>query len=316
MAVNPPQYVETNGQQSWPPPIVFEKVNFNGFVLQGERTLLQDLIDRQLNQPCGGAMRFHVPSRFLLLYFADFPKCYFEVMKNMGWSSQREAAIWMPLLRRDNRDPAIQRLCVYSPYVFVDNPVALTAGREVFGFFKESGSIGMPDDPGNAGAYTLETLGAVKYNSATKIGPVKLLRLDSDVGSGSHPWADLRDAVARVGHGLELSSVIAAPDGAAEDGDWDWDPLFSLTPSIVFLKQFRSIGAGQDACYQAIAEVVPKISAFHGVELEHLVHFHLNTVESHPLAGDLGLADQTVRLAFNARFDMRFPAGQVLWEAR
>jgi hypothetical protein len=314
MAVNLPQYVETNGQQSWPPPIVFEQVHFHGFVLQGKRNLLQDLIDRQLNQPCGGAMHFHVPSGLVLLYFADFPHCYFEVMQNKGWSSQREAAIWVPLLRRDNGHPTIQRLCVYSPYVFVDNPVALTAGREVFGFFKESGSIGLPGDPDNEDAYTLETIGAVKYSSTTKIGPVKLLRLDCDAGSGSHPWANLRDAIARVGRGLALSSVITAPDGEAEDDDSD--PLFSLTPSMVFLKQFRSIGAGQDACYQAITEVVPKISAFHGVELERSVHFHLKTIESHPLAGDLGLADQAVQLAFNARFDMRFPAGQVLWEAQ
>ena len=313
MAVNPPQYVETNGQQSWPPPIIFEKVNFHGFVLKGNRKLLQGLIDRQLNQPCGGALRFHVPSELVLLYFADFPHCYFEVMKDLGWSSQREAAIWVPLLRLDSGDPTVQRLCVYSPYVFVDNPVALTAGREVFGFFKESGSIGLPGDAGNQGAYTLETIGAVKYSSTTKIGPVKLLRLDSGGATGSHPWTNLRDAVARVRDGLALSSVIAAPDGAAEDDDSD--PLFSLTPSMVFLKQFRSIGAGHDACYQAITEVVPKISAFHGAELEHPVHFHVKTVESHPLAGDLGLTDQTVRFAFSARFDMRFPSGQVLWEA-
>jgi hypothetical protein len=313
MPVNPPQYVETNGQQSWPPPIVFEKVNFHGFVLHGKRKLLQELIDRQLNQPCGGAMRFDVPSSHVLLYFADFPHCYFEVMQKKGWSSQREAGIWVPLLLY-NGDARIPRLCIYSPYVFVDNPVALTAGREVFGFLKESGSIGLPGDPHNAGAFTLETIGAVKYDSTTKIGPVRLLRLDSEGGIGGRPWANLRDAVARVGHALEFASVIAAPGGATQEGDSD--PLFSLTPSMVFLKQFRAIGAGHDACYQAITEVVPKVSAFHGFELEHPAHFHLETLESHPLACDLGLADQTVRLAFNARFDMRFPAGRVLWEAK
>jgi hypothetical protein len=307
-----PQYVETNGQQSWPPPIIFESVNFHGFVLHGKRKLLQDLIDRQLNQPCGGALRFQVPSAHVLLYFADFPHCYFEVMRNKGWSSQREAAIWVPLLLHNDAG-MIPRLCIYSPYVFVDNPVALTAGREVFGFFKESGSVGLPGDPGNARAYTLETIGAVKYSSTTKIGPVKLFSVDSHEESGGHRWETLRDAVARVGQVLELSSVIAAPGGAAEDGDSD--RLSFLTPSMVFLKQFRAIGAARDACYQAITEVVPNISAFHGFELGHPTHFHLETVESHPLACDLGLADQTVRLAFNVRFDMRFPAGQVLWKA-
>lgn len=313
MVANPPQYVETNGQQSWPPPIVFEKVNFHGFVLRGKRNLLQDLIDRQLNQPCGGAMRFHVPSSHVLLYFADFPHCYFEAMQNMGWSSQREAAIWVPLLFY-NGDARIPRLCIYSPYVFVDNPVALTAGREVFGFFKESGSIGLPGDSGNQDSYTLDTIGAVTYSSTTKIGSVRLLSLDSPIRSEGHPWDTLRDAMVRVGQSFELSSIIAAPGDAAADGDSGLQ--ISLTPSMVFLKQFRAIGAGHDACYQAITEVVPKISAFRGFELGHSAHFHLKTLESHPLACDLGLADQTVRLAFNARFDMQFPAGQVLWEAK
>jgi hypothetical protein len=310
MAVQPPQYVETNGQQSWPPPIVFENVNFHGFVLRGNRKRLKDLIDHQLNQPCGGALRFHVPSAHVLLYFADFPHCYFEVMQNMGWSSQREAAIWVPLLM-DHGVGTIPRLCIYSPYVFVDNPVALTAGREVFGFFKEFGSIGLPGDPGNVGAYTLETIGAVCYDSKTKIGPVSLLSLDGHGKSGSRPWESLRDAIERVGQVLELSSVIDAPGGVQNESD----PLLSLTPSMVFLKQFRGIGAGRDACYQAITEVVPKVSAFRGLELAHPAHFHLETVQSHPLADDLGLADQTVRLAFNAQFDMRFPAGQILWKA-
>lgn len=307
-----PKYVETNGQQSWPPPIIFEQVNFHGFVLRGRRELLQDLIDRQLNEPCGGALRFHVPSSHVLLYFADFPHCYFEVMQNLGWSSQREAAIWVPLLLHSG-DGMIPRLCIYSPYVFVDNPVALTAGREVFGFFKESGSIGLPGDSGNTGAYTLGTIGAVKYSSTTKIGPVKLLSVDSHERTGGHAWETVRDAMVRVGRGLELSSLIAAPDGMSEDGDSN--PLLSLTPAMVFLKQFRSIGADRDACYQAITEVIPKVSAFRGFELQHPAHFHLETVQSHPLADDLGLANQTVRLAFNARFDMRFPAGQVLWKA-
>jgi hypothetical protein len=305
------QYVETNGQQSWPPPIVFEKVDFHGFVLRCKRELVQDLIDRQLNKPCGGVLRFHVPSSHVLLYFADFPRCYFEVMRDKGWSSQREAAIWVPLLL-DNGDE-IRRLCIYSPYVFVDNPVALTAGREVFGFFKESGSIGLPGDPNNARAYMLDTIGAVAYSSETKIGPVRLLSIESHEKPGGHPWDTLREAVARVRQGLELLPDLEAPIGAAEDNHSA--TLLSLTPSMVFLKQFRSIGADQDACYQAITEVVPKISAFYGFELEHRGHFHLETVESHPLACDLGLADQTVRLAFKARFDMRFPGGRILWKA-
>src|ERR1700735_4537390 len=110
------QYVETNGQQSWPPPIIFKKVDFNGFVLRGKRKLLQDLVDRQLNQPCGGVLRFEVPISHVLLYFADFPRCYFEVMRDKGWSSQREAAIWVPLLLING--DATRRLCIYSPYVF------------------------------------------------------------------------------------------------------------------------------------------------------------------------------------------------------
>jgi len=319
MAVTSANYITHGGAQSWAPPIIFRNASLYGFVLKGDRKRMQALINRLLNEACGGALDYAVISDYALLYFADFPHSYFESMSNMGWSSEREVGIWVPLvqLRTSAEGKKVVQLCCFTPYIFVDNPVALTTGRDVFGFFKEYGWIDMPASVVPSNGFRLETIAAKTYSADTQIKRLPLLALQPGAANAaradSRPWTALRDAAECLGR------VMGLPQGIEQTGatwpDGGWDQLIESGSPLVFLKQFRSISATPQACYQAIAQVSAQVDNFRGMELEPAYSFQLEPLASHPITSELGLADQRAQLAFRVGFDMTFPGGEVLWTA-
>jgi hypothetical protein len=94
--------------------------------------------------------------------------------------------------------------------------------------------------------------------------------------------------------------------------------LFPSAPQLaVSLKQFRDIGDGERACYQAITQLVHRTTRHRGARLlpgrfECLVQ----PLEGHPVLWDLGLRRrQPVALALATDYDAVVGAGPALWEA-
>ncbi len=324
MSASPPRYITHGGMQSWPPPIVFQDATLHGFVLKGSHAAMQTLVDTLLNEPAAGAAQYLALSDYALLYFASFPHSYFAAMQQMGWSTEREVGIWIPVIKlavEDGVKVAVQ-LCCFTPYVFVDNAVALTAGREVYGFFKEYGWISLPDDPGSPlSGYGLETIGAKVFSPKTEIKRIRLLSVTPSSGAGAAPAAAPAPAPTAVWGSpeeamVQIARVMGLPQSLGAEGlqiaASEWDRLLKAPTPLVFLKQFRDVGSNTDACYQAITEASAAVSAFRGVEFASGFDFVLEDLASHPIGTDLGIASQSVALAFSSGFDMTFLGGKTL----
>ncbi|MGH2864997.1 MAG: hypothetical protein ACRDJX_07070, partial [Solirubrobacteraceae bacterium] len=80
----------------------------------------------------------------------------------------------------------------------------------------------------------------------------------------------------------------------------------------VFLKQFRDAGAADTACYQAVVEAPAQISNLRWCPSLSEWTITIHPLDSHPIANELGVADQTTRLTCQLDFDMTVGAGTVV----
>jgi len=310
------KYIMHGGEQSWSPPVIFKDAAVEGFVLRGDCSLLQALVDKLLNGPSGGAVHYRVLSDYVVLYFADFPHSYFKSTRNMGWSSEGEVGIWVPVFRLSPvKTPGGSiRLGCFSPYVFVDNPVALTTGREVYGFFKEFGWIGLspPEDP--IRQLTLDALAAQAFSPQTQIQRLRLLSVQANAPrTTQEEWTSVGAALRRIAEAMELREGLAAC--GVDATEQALNELLLVPMPLVFLKQFRAITESDEACYQAVTQAQSDVTNFQGCSFEQGHQFRLIRLESHPLAAELGLYDQPTRLAFRVQFDMTFLGGELIWKA-
>ena len=64
---------------------------------------------------------------------------------NFGRFVERETAFWVLTI-----DKTKKRLYWFIPYIFVDNTYAMAMGRELYGFPKSVGTMGLPPSPDQA----------------------------------------------------------------------------------------------------------------------------------------------------------------------
>lgn len=148
-----PAYVERGGDAVLRPPYEARNVDFFGFAIRASRPALDSILDRYINEPSqevlGRPKRdFRAATDTVLVIFTNTPRLgstdRFDV--DQGSTSEREVSLWVLGV-----DPATEDLGFFVPYIFNDSPVAVTTGREVFGFPKRLAAVGMPtvemDDP-------------------------------------------------------------------------------------------------------------------------------------------------------------------------
>jgi hypothetical protein len=86
-------------------------------------------------------------------------------------------------------------------------------------------------------------------------------------------------------------------------------------PPQIFLKQFRSVSNGERASEQQITDGTVTVKRISGRPLLSEFQFRLHRLDSHPVAAELGVENQTTRLAFEIEMDFVLEDGRVLWQA-
>jgi len=119
-------------------PFVARDVRMYGFIFQGVEARLNDLCTRYLNEPMQGQFQYSpMPPHWVVLTFTETrslaPKN--PPFADLGCAPEREAAFWIWVHRSDGQSAPVS----FSPYIFVDNPIAIIQGREIYGFPKEIG---------------------------------------------------------------------------------------------------------------------------------------------------------------------------------
>ncbi|MGZ4185466.1 MAG: FAD-dependent oxidoreductase [Solirubrobacteraceae bacterium] len=344
-------YVDYGALATAPGPLECERARLYCFLLSPDRARVQQLCDRVLKEPTGGALRYTVPRLApVILTFGTIAglRSLHPDHSGRGSASEPEAAIWVPTIaqRYEGGRYIDEHLAIFMPYLWVDDPIAFASGREVYGFAKTQGWMprladprgdaqGRPPDPPDS--LMLDVYGVAEYGPGSELHRQRLLtirRRPTRRGPGevvTEPSAEGDDLASLVVHFISeldptveleparrsLDAVRAPLRAARARGAALADLLSGQVVRHVFLKQIRDAEHGELAALQQVVEARSSVLAGSSLRWRRLrgsYGLSINQLASHPLADDLGLAaDHTVSLAFAAEFGFRMEPGVVRW---
>lgn len=133
------------------PPTRFENALFFNFLIACDRDNLENMIDRRLNKVSGFNVQFEATSPLISIMFALYPAAFPLLDKeNYGYVPYREVVF--STMVKEKRPFWERNIPVYSyqPAIFLDDNIAATTGREIFGWPKMQGELFFPGIDGDA----------------------------------------------------------------------------------------------------------------------------------------------------------------------
>lgn len=294
-----PKFVAASAQgtaMQLAPPFHFDGVTVRLFPLRASRQHLQRFIDKYLNIAPPQVARFRVPIPFVYLMLINYGRMAVDAA-NLGWISQREIAFCVPLewykLRNGKYD--FIDWATICPFIYVDNPLSMSTGREVYGWPK---TIARLDEELNAWMENplakprLAKVSAMLFPSAYQgqrqeprvflevvHGPSpQALRVPLDSHNPALPWNALpnliRSGMDLGGDALGILTgmgVLQRQPGLdlADYGAMGrklgqlFNPRdLNVVANTVNLKQFRAADAPGSACYQALTNAPMAITRY------------------------------------------------------
>jgi len=295
-----------------------------GFAVDGDLAKMQALCDRTLNLNPG--TRYRVVSKTVFITFFRMQRLASTVPADaaQGYFSETELNFTLLLAAEKKVGPIFvpERLVWHMPYLWVNSNQAMIAGRDVYGFPKQYGTISMPLAPGQPALFSAagevlhtfnpQTQGAVFPIVTARRTDAQSLELDSPLGTVEAAFAELLAEAIRIPNPLLFAETALA------------DLTAKHLLALVFLRQLPSIVDADCACYQSIAEASYDLTKFHGAgflkgdyEVEIFKH------DSVPIAEELGFA--ATDAAGNARLkphasyfagiDFTFSQAEEIWTA-
>jgi hypothetical protein len=338
----PAQFVEYGPLVTFPPPFLSLGGNFIGVGLQGDQATITDLVKRVLNEPAAGEsgkapVEYLVVSDLVFLMVGTFERQTSEAQKfvGRGFASETGAMFWVPLVAQPAGGSKPYG-CLFAPMVIIDNPMSLLCGREDLGYAKTMAQFDPPSEL--ASPITIRPFGG-NFGLQMKAGwrPLLVLEEASPFKPADAPFAPLHAQATSIGSGWvaprdpealrdlpgeespeEVAETLEARVGGvkkdqplAPNGVGFVQKLLAGSIRQVFLKQFRDCADPTLACYQEIVETRMELVNIHAapgplwtVRIEHL--------DSHPIAQELGLPNQTTEIVFRMQADMKVSKGTVV----
>lgn len=305
-----PPFIDRGGSMLLHPPFQQQNSLLFGFFLKADRARLQRLCDRQLNAVARGQYRFEPLSNYVMLTFTRINKDYslHPEDRAKGWGAEIDTSIWVPVGQYVIKDgqKVLDRIHWTMPYIWVDHPMTILNGRELFGYPKYLGRFEMPTRPEDADWFSLDTNAFLTYTPETEAAWHRVLDVRRGSAPGSTPltqWASYADlAKGLFGVLRQLDDAVFAETALSAQL---LEGLLSPRLPQLFLKQFPD-GRGERAVYQALVTSPAVINGFRGAgPLLGDYTCTLQAFASEPIAEDLGLVigPQPVALGFWVDFD-------------
>jgi hypothetical protein len=315
------RYVEYGGLTTVPSPVECEGARLYGFILEGDLDKIKALCHKVFYQPSGGQVDYQPVSRYVMLTFGDIPQIIPKVdpFNRMGTTSEKQVALWVltAAVRREGSVLVAERLAWFVPYMFVHNPISLSGGREIYGYAKNWGWLGMPSDEQDPGRFTLDAFGMREYSTHSKAKRVPLLQVrrvgPSQTDQGRDKWESLDQAFGEIRKQISGDQDMFMLPGLELAESLFHDLTHEEVPQV-FLKQFRSVANGLNASTQAVVEAPSKLTRFEGMSFLDKYSFTLHHLDSHPIGNDLGLKSQDALLSFWVEMDFILEDGSVIWQ--
>ena len=291
-AVTPAAFVEYPGMPVYPPPYRQTDITLCEFVLKADPRRLQQTLDSYLN-PSAGEHRFRALGRWALFQTGYIAGNVSAPPGDLyGTGAETSATFLVPCVRWRGWDkPGALPVEVgfFAPFIFVDHPLSVVAGREVLGMAKHLASFDsvMPD---NLDHTTMSTMAVRVLGRDSPVEPLPLLRvrrrevLEAPAKSQGF-WNEAR-------RGIDAVVASIAPTGRSDVVHKLLERLLGAREVLFFsLRQLRDTRNPQRAAFREITRgrmrlghvALETLPAGHTIEIERLA--------SHPIARCLGLDD-------------------------
>jgi uncharacterized protein with NAD-binding domain and iron-sulfur cluster len=316
-AAEPPTYVEFGGLDTFPGPYDCRNTTLYSFVAMADIGALERLVDRVLTQPTLGAAEFRPLAPMVMLSIGDIANVVplTPPYNSYGSVNEQQVAVWVPVVQVTGSGATrkAKDFWMFTSYIWVDNPMSMATGREMYGWPKSMGIIHLPDDADQS--LSLKTYG-LDFGVGNQPSYLQLLAMTPTADSAGESRAGTTVAAfARaVVDGVKAAHNIDLTDGLGIDVDLADDAVDMALPEI-YLKQIRSIECGTDAAVQQLCDSHATIETVSFQELPTSYALAIQNISSHPLATDLGIADQEIKVGFKIEMNFRQDVGRVLWDA-
>jgi len=279
--------------------------------LQADPERLASLCATVLAGP-DGTSRYTPVGEFVMLSFGsmvvrstspDRSGLFDTPYSDMGAAVEHHVALWVPTVaqRGDGDVESIDQFALFLPAMWVDNPVSLLGGREIYGIAKQWGVPTIGDDH----SCSLDVVGG-DFGPGAMAGDHRLLDIipSPDIHPG-RAVRELADEAGRiVGDGLRrlLHGHVEVPDRAllAEVGRAVVDRQLQQ----VAVRQFRTpAGDGASGSTPELIDITTRFSSLDVKLLDHGFDVAVHPLDSHPLHTALGIASQTTVVGLEVAAD-------------
>ena len=312
-----PDYVNRGGIQCYAQPYSAKKARAYGFMIEVDQNAVQrNVCDKLFNIPSGGKLNYVPLLPYVMLTFTHIQRLASttEPYASLGCYTESELAIAVLMW-----DEASQSAAWTYPYIWVDNPLAMVMGREVFGIPKELGWFYPPmNSQTDDEVFTVSTLVARKRyppNKAYQQQIASVMRTDHD---NANPIANFVHTLEDIaGEALTAAEIVAAilPKLPFSIDIKNMD----IDLPIAFLKEIRDVADGTKACYQSIIQAMLHVERIEDYRfLPGSYEAKLGQFDSHPICTDLGLpADKAIPVLFGccSMYDFTLGNGTNVWTA-
>ena len=300
------KYVEFGGLTTIPSPYRCEDATLHGFWARGDAEKLDRLCKRVFTEPSGGKVPFVAFGEHVMLTWGRIPTVSSLDPKfaDRGTVNEDQVAVWVPVLGPGG-------LAMFVAYIWLDNPMSMTSGREVLGYPKTWGRLGFPDD-GDDGPFGLAAFGLAQAGEPADFSPLLELTLQARAETDGEPFRSLFELVSHAAEELiprdaaELARAVGAGPDLLSDAA-------RHRMRSVFLKQFPAVEGSEAAALQQITETSYVIRRLRAWPLGSTYRLEVHPMNSQPLFEELGLESQTIDLAYVCEMDFDVRDSRVLW---
>ncbi|MBI1282698.1 MAG: hypothetical protein GC179_31525 [Anaerolineaceae bacterium] len=305
----------------YPPPYTLPGVQMFGFVFEGETKQIEAFCNDKLNFIRGSRDFDYRPISNRILITVNYaPKIMAGGQaRDYGWFSYNEVTFWLPVMKWSLLKKWENTPTFFIPLGFVDNQVAISGGREVYGFPKQWGQITLPHlhDPIHDDLkqqdmnFRLDILALKTHSPDTQatmetLFEIKLKNPKTDALScePEHMWEDDDRKTA-----AELKRVLAT-----KDLDIDFGSFLPNIP-ILLLKEFRDVTNPSGICYQSITGMDGTFTQLKAARLTGTYEGVFTQLASHPIVEQFGMKPkQDAQLGFWIYMDMELGFGKSVWQ--
>jgi hypothetical protein len=303
-----PNYVEYGPRLTFPGPFLARGGVFLCLVLRGDAEKLKQLCERVLDEPAQGRCDYTVLTPYVVMMIGSWTRLSSlgPGLVSVGNVPETSLTFWLPVSATDADG---SRVCLFAPYLFVDNEVSLLIGREDFGYAKALGQfdpqpvIVPPNRTTRITAY-----GEDPNNPGVPPDWYEVVELEEET-TGAEPTP--ADANVALGVAEELVAPLEDPDLDPMKVVAAVEAFFKSETREVFLKQVRDASQPTRAWCQVVES--PIVVRQHQVSLlSSRWEVTVTSSGTYPIYGDLGIKKQTALVAYVLEWEMELGTGLII----